>query len=79
MRAQRPEEWRAATGRPQAPTVGFIGTFGLWHGVKVLPEMIDAVARERPDVRWVLIGDGLLHDEVRAGDRTPAGSPIAWS
>ena len=23
------------------------------------------MARERPDVRWVLIGDGLLHDEVR--------------
>lgn len=65
LRAQPPAQWRAATGRPEAPTVGFVGTFGLWHGVKVLPAMVEAVARQRPDVRWVLVGDGLLHDEVR--------------
>ena len=56
--------WRHELGREDAPTVGFIGTFGLWHGVKLLPEMIAAVARVRPDARWVIIGDGLLRDEV---------------
>jgi len=66
LREQAPAQWRAATGRSEAPTVGFVGTFGLWHGVKVLPAMIEAVARERPDARWVLVGDGLLFDEVRA-------------
>ena len=51
-------------GRTDAPTVGFIGTFGLWHGVKVLPAMIDAVRALRPDTRWVVIGDGGLRQEV---------------
>jgi glycosyltransferase involved in cell wall biosynthesis len=62
LRERTPAQWRAATGRPEAPTVGFVGTFGLWHGVKVLPAMIEAVG---PDARWVLVGDGLLFDEVR--------------
>lgn len=65
LRARTPAQWRAETGRLEAPTVGFVGTFGLWHGVKVLPAMVEAVARERPDARWVLVGDGLLFDEVR--------------
>jgi glycosyltransferase involved in cell wall biosynthesis len=65
LRARTAAQWRQATGRPEAPTVGFIGTFGLWHGVKVLPAMIDEVARARPDARWVIIGDGRLHEEVR--------------
>jgi glycosyltransferase involved in cell wall biosynthesis len=61
LRERTAAQWRAATGRPEAPTVGFVGTFGLWHGVKVLPAMIDAVG---PGTRWVLVGDGLLFDEV---------------
>jgi glycosyltransferase involved in cell wall biosynthesis len=64
FRARRPVEWRRELGRTEAPTVGFIGTFGLWHGVKVLPGMIDALRERRPDVRWVVIGDGGLRGEV---------------
>ena len=45
------------------PTVGFIGTFGLWHGVKLLPALIEAV----PGARWILIGDGGLLPDVRNG------------
>lgn len=56
-----PESWRDRLGLAQAPTVGFIGTFGLWHGVKLLPELIDAV----PEALWLLIGDGGLMPEVR--------------
>lgn len=66
LRARGPAAWRREIGIPDAPTVGFIGTFGLWHGVKVLPALIDAVRRERPDVRWQLIGDGPLRAEVAA-------------
>jgi glycosyltransferase involved in cell wall biosynthesis len=57
--------WRRGRGRPEAPTVGFIGTFGLWHGVRLLPSIIGAVAAERPDARWILVGNGPLFDEVR--------------
>ena len=54
-------EWRNRLGLPDAPTVGFIGTFGLWHGVKLLPALVAAV----PEAQWVLIGDGGLFAEVR--------------
>jgi glycosyltransferase involved in cell wall biosynthesis len=64
LRVQPPAAWRAQLGLPEAPTVGFIGTFGLWHGVKLLPAMVDAVRRERPDARWQLVGDGPLRAEV---------------
>ncbi|MBS1868511.1 MAG: glycosyltransferase [Actinobacteria bacterium] len=64
LRARPPAEWRVELGLPEAPTIGFIGTFGLWHGVKVLPALIDAVQRERPDARWQLVGNGPLHAEV---------------
>jgi glycosyltransferase involved in cell wall biosynthesis len=59
-------EWRVRLGQPEAPTVGFIGTFGPWHGVRLLPAIIEAVAAERDDVRWIIVGDGALYHEVRA-------------
>ena len=65
-RARPPARWRAELGLPQAPTVGFVGTFGLWHGVKLLPELIEQVATREPDAHWVLVGDGQLHAEVSA-------------
>jgi glycosyltransferase involved in cell wall biosynthesis len=58
-------EWREDAGLEDAPTVGFVGSFGMWHGVKVLPAMIDHVAQAVPEARWVLIGDGPLFAEVR--------------
>lgn len=60
-REHSPARWRRRLGLREAPTVGFIGTFGLWHGVKLLPAMIEAV----PDTQWILIGDGGLLGEVR--------------
>jgi glycosyltransferase involved in cell wall biosynthesis len=65
-RARPPAEWRRSLGRAEAPTVGFIGTFGLWHGVRVLPEIVARVAAARDDVRWIVVGAGALFDEVRA-------------
>jgi glycosyltransferase involved in cell wall biosynthesis len=64
LREQQAAAWRAELGRPEAPTVGFIGTFGLWHGVKVLPHIVEAVARQRADARWIVVGDGPLFGEV---------------
>jgi glycosyltransferase involved in cell wall biosynthesis len=60
-RVGSPADWRRRLGIQEAPTVGFIGTFGPWHGVKLLPSLIEAV----PDARWILIGDGSLMPEVR--------------
>jgi glycosyltransferase involved in cell wall biosynthesis len=57
-----PSEWRTRIGLVNGPTVGFIGTFGPWHGVTVLPALAQAV----PNARWVIIGDGELYPQVRA-------------
>lgn len=59
-RSAKTSEWRARAGLPDEPTVGFIGTFGLWHGVKLLP----ALAEATPDARWIVIGNGQLFPEV---------------
>jgi glycosyltransferase involved in cell wall biosynthesis len=63
-RRRPPRAWRSSLSQPEAPTVGFVGSFGLWHGVLLLPRLIETVARERPDARWILIGGGLLYEEV---------------
>lgn len=69
LRRREPTEWRRRAGIPDAPTIGFIGTFGLWHGVLQIPEIVERVAAEAPAARWVLIGDGLLHRRVEEGLR----------
>lgn len=40
--------------------VGFIGTFGGWHGVDVLAAAIPEICKESPQTRFLLIGDGNL-------------------
>lgn len=40
--------------------VGFIGTFGGWHGIDVLAEALPAICRGAPETRFLLIGDGHL-------------------
>lgn len=50
--------------------VGFIGTFGRWHGAEVLAEAFGRLLTRRQewrqDVRLLLIGDGLTRSEVEA-------------
>jgi glycosyltransferase involved in cell wall biosynthesis len=65
-RERSPAQWRADRGLAEAPTVGFVGSFGVWHGVRLLPAMAARVAEHVPAARWLLIGDGDLHAEVRA-------------
>lgn len=66
LRERDPAVWRRETGQPEAPTVGFIGTFGPWHGVDLLPDMIERTALQRPNVRWLLVGGGSLWAGVAA-------------
>jgi glycosyltransferase involved in cell wall biosynthesis len=50
-------------------TIGFIGTFGPWHGAETLAEAFICLLQRRPDlsgkVSLVLIGDGLRLPKVR--------------
>jgi glycosyltransferase involved in cell wall biosynthesis len=44
--------------------VGFVGTFGPWHGVMVLAEAIKGVLADLP-VKLLLVGSGSLQEQVR--------------
>jgi glycosyltransferase involved in cell wall biosynthesis len=44
--------------------VGFLGTFGQWHGVDVLAESIKILKDSIPEALVFFIGDGMLRPEV---------------
>jgi glycosyltransferase involved in cell wall biosynthesis len=48
--------------------IGFIGTFGKWHGAEMLARAFARLAAERPDlrgrIRLLMIGDGLTRPEA---------------
>ncbi len=49
--------------------VGFVGTFGGWHGIPVLAEALPLICRKAPNVKFLFIGDGnfkhLVDDQIR--------------
>lgn len=60
---------RSEYGFGDSTVLGFIGTFGNWHGAEVLAEAFGRLLRERPDyrdrVRLLMIGDGATMHQVR--------------
>jgi glycosyltransferase involved in cell wall biosynthesis len=53
-------EIRASVGLGNEPVIGFIGTFGGWHGIDVLAAALPAICQGAPDAKFLLIGDGNL-------------------
>ncbi|HZN04060.1 MAG TPA: glycosyltransferase family 4 protein [Candidatus Polarisedimenticolia bacterium] len=50
----------------EGPVVGFVGTFGIWHGAPVLARAARRVLRERPHARFLFVGDGRDRRECEA-------------
>ena len=48
------------------PVVGFVGTFGMWHGAPVLARAARRVLSERPQARFLFVGDGRDRRECEA-------------
>jgi len=46
--------------------VGFVGTFGIWHGAPVLARAARRILAERPDLRLLFVGDGRDRAECEA-------------
>ena len=61
---------RARHGLANATVIGFIGTFGPWHGAEVLARAFVKLRETRADinagVRLLMIGAGVTLDSVRA-------------
>ena len=68
--AAQKREIRAALGLRDEPLVGFIGTFGGWHGIDVLAAALPAICDRAPEAKFLLIGDGnlkpLMTEAIRA-------------
>ena len=62
-------EVRKKLGLAGKTVVGFIGTFGRWHGAEVLAEAFGRLLASRPDLRdrlrLLMIGDGNTMPQVR--------------
>ncbi len=59
---------RAAKGATRL-TLGFVGGLRPWHGVEVLPELLQRLSQRHPDLRMVIAGDGQLRGELERGFR----------
>lgn len=62
-------EIRNLYGLQHKTVIGFIGTFGKWHGAEVLAEAFGLLLQEFPElkdsVRLLMIGDGVTMPQVR--------------
>ncbi len=56
---------RAAGFSGDAVVVGFVGTFGTWHGVPVLARAFISIAARLPEARLLLVGAGPELESVR--------------
>jgi glycosyltransferase involved in cell wall biosynthesis len=55
---------------PHKKLVGFVGTFGPWHGVLALAEAIALTPKNDDDIHFLFVGDGSLRAEVENKLRT---------
>src|SRR2546426_7271566 len=51
---------RARFGLDAGPVLGFVGGLRPWHGVEVLPELAERLAKRHRKLRLVVVGDGQL-------------------
>ena len=57
-------EVRKRWGLDDDPVLGFVGGLRPWHGVEVLPALLDRLILRYPSLRLVIVGDGPLRGEL---------------
>ncbi|MCF6323973.1 MAG: glycosyltransferase family 4 protein [Gammaproteobacteria bacterium] len=55
---------RDKTGLGQGPVLGFVGGLRPWHGVKILPELLNRIKAVHPDVQLLIVGEGPLKNSL---------------
>lgn len=63
--ASKVETLRAKINPQKKRVVSFLGSFRPWHGVREFVQVAQALARERDDILFLMIGSGELLDESR--------------
>lgn len=58
------EETRARLKLDGGPVIGFVGGLRPWHGVEILPALLERLTGNYPNVRLVIAGDGQLRREL---------------
>lgn len=51
------------------PVLGFVGGLRPWHGVEVLPALLERLIGRYPDIRLVIAGDGPLRGDLERDAR----------
>jgi glycosyltransferase involved in cell wall biosynthesis len=57
---------RRRLGLEGKTVIGFLGTFGPWHGAEVLAQAAGELARRRPEAAFLFVGEGPGMKQVRA-------------
>lgn len=57
-------ELRSRLRLNSGPVVGFVGGLRPWHGVEILPGLLERLAARYPEVQMVIAGDGPLRPEL---------------
>jgi glycosyltransferase involved in cell wall biosynthesis len=70
--APRDESLRERLGLGDGPVIGFLGGLRPWHGVEVLPEVLQRVRAEFPTAQLLFAGDGQLRPEIERALRERA-------
>jgi glycosyltransferase involved in cell wall biosynthesis len=60
---------RARLGLDGGPVIGFLGGLRPWHGIEVLPELLDKLSHRHKRLQLVIAGDGQLRPELELGLR----------
>ncbi len=50
---------------PRNCVVGFVGSLNKWHGIDLLMAAIPRILKENKDVRFLIVGDGLMRGEFQ--------------
>jgi glycosyltransferase involved in cell wall biosynthesis len=60
----REEDLARALGIHDAPLLGFVGSLRPWHGVELLPDILEGVRKQHGDVRMLVVGDGEMRSRT---------------
>ena len=76
----RQKNARARWGLRDGPVLGFVGGIRPWHGVQVLPPLLERLVPRHKDLRLVIAGDGPLRAELERNLNTKGlAQNVVWT